>query len=443
MRDLLRKAKPERLDDLIALNALYRPGPLKSGMVDDWVARKQGRTEVKYELPQLEPILSDTYGVIAYQEQVMRIAQALAGFSLGQADVLRKAMGKKDPKVMAKQREAFMEGARAKGINEKKATKIFDLMEYFAGYGFNKSHSTAYALLAYQTAYLKANYPWHFAAALLTIEAQNTDKLAMYLAEAGDRGIPVLPPDINESQLHFSVEAGKGVRFGLTAIKGVGEGAIRAILDARARLGGRIPSLHALCEELDLRLANKRVFEALVKAGACDSLAASTTHPPLREPLNVIRARLFAAIDGACEHGSRLQRNKDLGQVDLFGGDAENAGPTIVPLPDVAPWSEIEQLTYEKETLGLYWTGHPIDRYADDLREYGARTTADLVPKREAVAAAMDEGEDAAGEPIARPENGVARQRSGRRRHLNRRYRFRAPSTEDTQGRPDVRLHAR
>ncbi len=183
MRELLRKAKPERLDDLIALNALYRPGPLKSGMVDDFIARKQGKTEVKYELPQLAPILSDTYGVIAYQEQVMRIAAVLAGFSMGQSDVLRKAMGKKDPKVMAKQREAFMTGAKANGVNEKKATKIFDLMEYFAGYGFNKSHSTTYALLAYQTAYLKANYPRHFVAALLTIEAANTDKLAMYLGE--------------------------------------------------------------------------------------------------------------------------------------------------------------------------------------------------------------------------------------------------------------------
>ena len=405
MRELLRKAKPERLDDLIALNALYRPGPLKSGMVDDWVARKQGRTEVKYELPQLEPILSDTYGVIAYQEQVMRIAQALAGFSLGQADVLRKAMGKKDPKVMAKQREAFMAGARAKGINEKKATKIFDLMEDFAGYGFNKSHSTAYAFLAYQTAYLKANYPWHFAAALLTIEAQNTDKLAIYLAESRDRGIPVLPPDINESQLHFSVEPGKGVRFGLTAIKGLGEGAIRAILDARARLGGRIPSLHALCEELDLRIANKRVFEALVKAGACDSLVGSGKHPPLRDPLSVTRARLFAAIDGACEHGNRLQRNKDLGQVDLFGGDGDSSGPTVVPLPDVPPWSEIEQLTYEKETLGLYWTGHPIDRYAGDLREYGARTTADLVPRKDSPSVAVtDETDEGTSEAAARPE---------------------------------------
>jgi DNA polymerase III subunit alpha len=382
MRELLRKAKPERLDDLIALNALYRPGPLKSGMVDDWVARKQGKTEVKYELNALEPILSDTYGVIAYQEQVMRIAQALAGFTLGQADVLRKAMGKKDPKVMAKQREAFMEGARSKGINEKKAAKIFDLMEYFAGYGFNKSHSTAYAFLAYQTAYLKANYPWHFAAALLTIEAQNTDKLAMYLGESRDRNIPVLPPDINESQLHFSVEKGKGVRFGLTAIKGLGETAITTLIDARKELGGRIPSLHALCEILDLRVANKRVFEALVKSGACDTLVGGAN--PV---LPLVRARLFAAIDSACEHGARTQRNKEFGQgdLDLFGGGEDSSGPTSMPLPDVPPWTEIEQLNFEKETLGLYWTGHPIDRFADDLRAYGAKATRDLIVKREAV----------------------------------------------------------
>src|SRR5687767_1998025 len=253
MRELLRKARPDRLDDLIALNALYRPGPLKSGMVDDYIARKQGLKEIEYDFAQLAPILGDTYCVIAYQEQVMRIAQAVAGFTLGQADVLRKAMGKKDPKVMAKMRQSFMDGARAKGINEKKATKIFDLMEFFAGYGFNKSHSTAYAYLAYQTAYLKANYPSHFTAALLTIEAQNTDKLAMYLAESRDRGIPVLPPDINESHLHFSVEPGHGVRFGLTAIKGLGETAINTIIEARKELGG-IKSLHALCEILDLRV---------------------------------------------------------------------------------------------------------------------------------------------------------------------------------------------
>ena len=382
MRELLRKAKPTHIDDLIALNALYRPGPLKSGMVDDWVERKQGKREVKYDLKELEPILSETYGVIAYQEQVMRIAQAVAGFTLGQADVLRKAMGKKDPKVMAKQRNAFLDGAKAKGINEKKATKLFEQIEFFAGYGFNKSHSTTYAVLAYQTAYLKANYPWHFAAALFTIEAQNTDKLAMYLAEARERAIPVLPPDINESQLNFSVERGKGVRFGLTAIKGLGEGAINSLLAARAQLGGRIPSLHALCEILDLRLANKRVFEALIKSGACDSLvpqAGGPEGPPLRQA----RARLLASTDAACDHGARTQRDKDLGQSDLFGDSDEHGAPGHAQLPEVPSWTEIEQLNYEKEALGLYWTGHPIDRYADDLREYGAKTTADLNVKKQ------------------------------------------------------------
>src|SRR5262245_54556102 len=298
MRELLRKAKPERLDDLIALNALYRPGPLKSGMVDDFVSRKQGKTEVKYELPQLAPILKDTYGVIAYQEQVMRIAAVLAGFTMGQSDVLRKAMGKKDPKVMAKQREAFMTGAKAKGVNEKKATKIFDLMEFFAGYGFNKSHSTTYALLAYQTAYLKANYPAHFMAALLTIEAANTDKLAMYLGECRDLGVTILPPDLNSSQLAFTVVGG-AVRFGLCAVKNVGEGAIQSILAVRQERG-RIDSLHTLCERADLRLVNKRVLESLVKAGAMDSML-----PEASGPVPARRARLFAALDKAIEHGGR------------------------------------------------------------------------------------------------------------------------------------------
>ncbi len=369
MREILRKAKPQRLDDLIAMNALYRPGPLKSGMVDDFISRKAGRSEVKYELPQLEPILSDTYGVIAYQEQVMRIASVLAGFSLGQSDVLRKAMGKKDPKVMAKQREAFMAGASAKGVNEKKAAKIFDLMEYFAGYGFNKSHSTAYAYLAYQTAYLKANYSRHFAAALLTIEAANTDKLALYIGECRDRGIQVLPPDINESQLHFTVVP-EGVRFGLTAIKGLGEGAIHSVLDVRAA-SGRITSLHQLCESLDLRLVNKRVLEALVKSGACDTLI------PQGVPLTAGRATLFGAVDGAIEHGNRTQRDRDRGQADLFGG-GEEGGLTIIRLPDTPPWTEMELLGYEKEALGLFLSGHPIDRHAGDLRAFGARTVGDL-----------------------------------------------------------------
>jgi DNA polymerase III subunit alpha len=371
MRDILRKAKPQRLDDLIAMNALYRPGPLKSGMVDDFIARKQGKSEVKYELPQLEPILADTYGVIAYQEQVMRIASVLAGFTLGQSDVLRKAMGKKDPRVMAKQREAFMAGAKAKGINEKKATKIFDLMEYFAGYGFNKSHSTAYAFLAYQTAYLKANYPRHFAAALLTIEAANTDKLALYIGECRDRGIAVLPPDINQSQLHFAVVP-EGVRFGLTAIKGLGEGAINCILETRARVG-RITSLHQLCEELDLRAVNKRVLEALAKSGACDSLI------PKDVSLAAGRAKLLAAVDSAIEHGNRTQRDRDQGQADLFGGSENEGGLAIIRLPDALAWTEMELLQQEKEALGLYLSGHPIDRFADDLRAFGARTVADLV----------------------------------------------------------------
>src|SRR5215213_957682 len=317
MRDLLRKAKPERLDDLIALNALYRPGPLKSGMVDDFISRKQGKTEVKYELKELQPILSDTYGVIAYQEQVMRIAAVLAGFTMGQSDVLRKAMGKKDPKVMAKQREAFMAGAAKNGINEKKAKKIFDLMEFFAGYGFNKSHSTTYAWVAYQTAYLKANYPSHFMAALLTIEAANTDKLAMYLGECRDLGVAILQPDINCSELAFTV-APEGVRFGLGAVKNVGEGAIVSILAVRRELG-RIDSLHTLCEHVDLRLVNKRVLESLIKAGALDSLACEQ-HRAVRER----RACLFAAVDRAIEHGGRHQRDREKGQSQLFGGFQED-----------------------------------------------------------------------------------------------------------------------
>jgi DNA polymerase-3 subunit alpha len=252
-------------------------------------------------------------------------------------------------------------------------------MEHFAGYGFNKSHSTAYAFLAYQTAYLKANYPWHFAAALLTIEAQNTDKLALYLGECRERQIPVLPPDINESQLRFTVEPGKGVRFGLTAIKNVGEGAIVSLLGVRAKQG-RIRSLHALSEDLDLRLANKRVFESLVKAGAFDSLTKDDA--ALAElPSSAVRPRLLAAIDAACEHGARHQRDLSEGQAQLFGGwsdeeHAANGGP--VPLPDALAWTETEQLAYEKETLGLYWSGHPVDRCAAELKAFGARSTAEL-----------------------------------------------------------------
>jgi DNA polymerase-3 subunit alpha len=377
MREILRKAKPQRFDDLIALNALYRPGPLRSGMIDDFLARKHGKVEISYELPQLEPILRDTYGVIAYQEQVMRIASELAGFTLGEADLLRKAMGKKKADVMQAQRQKFLDGATARGINERKASKIFDLMEHFAGYGFNKSHSTTYALLAYQTAYLKANYPWHFAAALMTIEAQNTEKLAMYLGECRERGIPVLPPDINRSEWAFTVTP-EGVRWGLSAIKNVGEGAIASILEVR-NAQGRIRSLFRLCEELDLRLVNRRVLESLVKAGAFDSLGDGPDGRALAPA--ALRARLFAASERACEHGTRHQRDRDKGQAQLFGGDdgegGEAADPALV-LPEVEPWTDAQQLASEKETLGLYWSGHPVERFTADLRAIGARTTADL-----------------------------------------------------------------
>jgi DNA polymerase III subunit alpha len=371
MRELLRKAKPERLDDLIALNALYRPGPLKSGMVDDFISRKQGKTEVKYELPQLEPILGDTYGVIAYQEQVMRIAAVLAGFSMGQSDVLRKAMGKKDPKVMAKQREAFMDGARRNNVNEKKATKIFDLMEFFAGYGFNKSHSTTYAWVAYQTAFLKANYPWHFMAALLTIEAANTDKLAMYLGECRDLGIPILQPDVNCSELPFTV-AKDGVRFGLCAVKNVGEGAVLSILGVRKKLG-RIDSLYTLCEHADLRLVNKRVLESLIKAGALDSLTCEQNRS-VREH----RSCLFAAVDKAIEHGGRHQRNREDGKVSFFDLDQDGESPEAIRLPDAPAWTEAQQLASEKEALGLYMSGHPLERFAEELKTFGAKRLAEL-----------------------------------------------------------------
>ncbi len=371
MRETLRKAKPQRFEDLIALNALYRPGPLRGGVVDDFIARRHGKVEIKYELPQLEPILRDTYGVIAYQEQVMRIASDLAGFSMGEADLLRKAMGKKNSAAMQAQRERFIQGATARGIAQKKAAKIFELMEYFAGYGFNKSHSTTYALLAYRTAYLKANYPRHFMAALLTIESPNPDKLALYLNECRDLGVPVLPPDVNASELAFTV-TGAGVRFGLAAIKNVGEGAIVSILASRATRG-RIESIYTLCEDIDLRLVNKRVLESLVKAGAFDSLPAGLSSA-------AGRPRLLAAVDRAMEHGSRQQRDRDKGQTQLFA-DGEGGGAdalAAVPLPDAPAWTEAQQLAFEKEALGLYMSGHPVARFEDELRQFGVRSTADL-----------------------------------------------------------------
>ena len=382
MRETLRKAKPQRFDDLIALNALYRPGPLRGGVVDDFINRRHGKVKISYELPELEPILSDSYGVIAYQEQVMRIASDLAGFTMGEADVLRKAMGKKDAKVMEAQRSRFVAGATERGIPKKTATKIFDLMEYFAGYGFNKSHSTAYALLAYHTAYLKANYPWHFMAALLTIERQNTDKLALYLGECRDLNVPILAPDVNVSDLHFTV-TDEGVRFGLAAIKNVGESAIASILASRQK-SGRVSSLNHLCEDVDLRLVNKRVLESLIKAGALDGLLADASIDSVAQG----RAQLLAAVDPSIDHGSRRQRNRDQGQTELFGeSDAEGTNGSI-RLPQAEPLTEVEQLAFEKEALGLYLSGHPVDRFADGLRAAGVTRIEELVSSEASIAIA-------------------------------------------------------
>jgi DNA polymerase-3 subunit alpha len=374
MRETLRKARPQVLEDLIALNALYRPGPLRGGVMDDYIARRHGRVEIKYELPQMEATLKESYGVIAYQEQVMRLASDLGGFTLGQADVLRKAMGKKDAEVMQAQRERFVRGCTSRGIAEKKATKIFDLMEYFAGYGFNKSHATAYALLAYQTAYLKANYPRHFMAALLTIESQNSDKVALYLSECRELGVPVLPPDINQSELHFVVQP-EGVRFGLGAVKNAGEGAIRSLLDARSAVGGRVRSLFELVEQVDLRAVNKKVLESLAKAGAFDRLAPEGTPGALGW-----RARVVAGLDRILDHGSRFQKDRDQGQSGLFADDGPSGGGAgdASALPEVRAWTETEGLNGEKEALGLYMSGHPVRRYADVLRAVGARRLGDL-----------------------------------------------------------------
>ena len=375
MREILRKARPQRFEDLIALNALYRPGPLRGGMVDDFINRKHGRVDVTYDLPQLEPVLRETYGVIAYQEQVMRIANEVAGFTLGEADLLRKAMGKKDASVMQAQRQKFVDGARKRGTSEKKAAALFDLMEAFAGYGFNKSHSTTYALLAYHTAYLKANYPAHFMAALLTIESQNTAKVTMYLGECREMGVKVLPPDVNSSELAFTVVP-EGVRFGLGAVKNVGEAAVLAILEARRSDGG-IRSLYRLCELVDSRHVNRRVLEALVKAGALDSLVPSQDGSPVHPP--VARGRLFAAVERALEHGNRARRDRDQGQTQLFEIPGLAPGDEGSELPGAPPWSEGQQLAAEKESLGLYWSGHPIERFAGELKAIGARGLADLM----------------------------------------------------------------
>ena len=352
MRDILRRYQPTRIEDLTALNALYRPGPIQGGMIDDFINRKHGKTKVAYELPQLKDILEETYGVILYQEQVMQIANRLASFSLGEADILRRAMGKKKKEEMAAQRAKFMAGCASNRIPEKKADRIFNLMEEFAGYGFNKSHSCAYALLAYQTAYLKTHYPVEFMAALLTSEAGNTDKVVKYINEARGMSISILPPDVNESDLYFT-PVGEAIRFGLAAIKNVGENTAKAIRESR--LGhGEFKSLDDFCERVESRVLNKRVFESLIKSGALDSLGP--------------REALLASVDEAIAAQQRASRIRESGQHGLFGAAAAPA-PVPFELREAEPWGEEERLASEYAMLGFYVSGHPLAKYASRLTD--------------------------------------------------------------------------
>ncbi len=358
MRDVLRRYKPDTIEDLTALNALYRPGPIQGGMIDDFIERKWGRRKVEYMLPELEALLRETLGVIVYQEQVMQIANVLASYSLGEADLLRRAMGKKDPAEMAKQRDRFMEGAVKLGHPRDTSVEIFDQMEKFAGYGFNKSHSAAYALLAYQTAYLKTHYPVEFMAALLTSEISKPENVVKYIQECREMGIGVEPPDIRLSGAHFT-PSGDAIRFGLTAIKNVGGIAIESILAVRSELeaeGRSFTTFWEFCEKVDLRLLNKRVLESLIKAGAFDSMGS--------------RAQLASIVDRAIERGQKAQKDAAQGQHGLFGLFHDD-GPKdryANDLPRVAEWEEHERLNAEKEVLGFFVSGHPLDRYAEKLR---------------------------------------------------------------------------
>jgi DNA polymerase-3 subunit alpha len=359
MRDLLVRLKPNCFEDIIALVALYRPGPLGSGMVDDFINRKHGKTEITYELPTLEPILKSTYGVIVYQEQVMQIASALGNFTLGDADLLRRAMGKKKPEEMAKQRERFLEGATKNAIPRRKAEKIFDLMAKFAEYGFNKSHSAAYALVSYQTAYLKSHFTVEYMASLLTHEINNTDKILVYINDCREHGITILPPDVNGSFRYFSVLNPKEIRFGLAAVKGVGEAAITSIIEAR-EAKKQFTSIFDFCVSVDLRRVNKKVLESLVKCGAFDGI-----HPN--------RAQCFAALDGAMEWGARRKEDLQIGQTNWFDlMPKEMSEPSLPKVPD---WPETEKLAMEKEALGFYITGHPLRRYQDQIKRLASFDT--------------------------------------------------------------------
>ncbi len=364
-RDIISRLKPDRFTDLIALVALYRPGPLGSGMVDTYIDCKHGRQQIEYSHPVLEPILAETNGVILYQEQVMRIANQMAGFSMNQADSLRKAMGKKKAALMAKFRDKFVDGSKEKGVSGKVATHIWELMEYFAGYGFNKSHSAAYALIAYRTAWLKANYPLEYMASLISSEFQNTDKVVDYLAECDKMGLEILPPHVNESGKDFTPKGDKVIRYGLSAIKGLGLKAIKCIYEARA--DGPYTSIFDFCERVDTHACNKSGLESLVKSGCLDGMGAN-------------RRQLLAVLEGAMKQGASAQKDKKAGQMTFFEVFAEKTEAEVT-YPAVEEFSERERLQFEKDTLGFYMSSHPLKEYSELIANFSTATTRELKTK--------------------------------------------------------------
>ncbi|WP_136247341.1 DNA polymerase III subunit alpha [Halomonas borealis] len=379
MKELIKRLLPDSLEDMIALVALFRPGPLQSGMVDDFINRKHGRAEVSYPHPDyqhelLKPVLEPTYGIILYQEQVMQIAQVMAGYSLGQADMLRRAMGKKKPEEMAKQRAGFLEGCEANGIEATLAGNIFDLVEKFAGYGFNKSHSAAYGLVSYQTAWLKAHYPGPFMAAVMSTEMDNLDKVVPLIEECRHLGLTVTPPDVNVGGYKFTVDDQARVVYGLGAIRGVGEGPIGAIVEAREQ-DGAFRDLFDFCKRVDPKRMNKRTLEALIRSGALDNLGPS-------------RAVMAASLEAALKAAAQNQTNQNLGMIDMFGeafvaSDEADAADVYADYRRVRDWTDKERLSGEKETLGLYLTGHPIDEYEKELERFVSTRIGDLKPSRE------------------------------------------------------------
>ncbi|MCG5054733.1 MAG: DNA polymerase III subunit alpha [Myxococcales bacterium] len=404
-RELLKKLKPDCFEDIVAAGALYRPGPLEGGMVDDFIERKHGRKVVEYMHPCLEPILKDTYGVIVYQEQVMQIASAMAGYSLGGADLLRRAMGKKKAEVMEKEKAKFLQGAETKEVDHKIAEAVFDLMAKFAGYGFNRSHSAAYGLLTYQTAYLKRYYPVEFFAALMSCDKDSTESVVKFIAEAREQGIAVERPDVNESEADFTVvpagpaaaevpsdrangqgkapprkrgvgvDGSRAIRFGLGAVKGVGSGAVESVLAARKQ-GGAFLSVFDFCNRADMRKVNRKVLEQLLKSGAFDGVA---------EKNGVSRGRLFHALGPAIDRASSAQKERESGQTNLLallgGGGKGAAEPVDDTYVDGDEWAPAEVLAHEKESLGFYISGHPLDRFAGEVRRFANATTANCMSR--------------------------------------------------------------